>query len=420
MFKKLSLIIGIAIALLMIQGGEPAIAQNSTVPWYAEYYNNMTVSGTPVMTRTEPDLWLDWGTGSPQIGVVDVDGWSARFTQTQWLPAGRYRFTTITDDGVRLWVNGVLLIDEWYDQTSGQHSAEIVINSTSSVPIMMHYYDRFGDAEAKLDWHVVGSPPPDYDWQNWRGEYYNNTELYGSPSLIRDDEQINFDWGYGSPANAVINPDFFSVRWTQPVHFDHGRYQFWTTSDDGVRLWVNGQLIIDHWHAQQATTISAEIDLPGGTVEIKMEYFERTHGAQARLTWSQISSIPLINSVQANYWNNLSLWGDPVLSREELAVDHVWGMGSPGIGVNADYFSARWTVNANLGTGLYRFHVRSDDGVRLWVNGIELIDEWYDHGLTTFSNDLYISGGNVTIVMEYYEKTHWAEAHLWWDQLTGP
>ena len=73
-------------------------------------------------------------------------------------------------------------------------------------------------------------------------------------TLVRMDTNINFNWGTGSP-DPSISADNFTVRWTGSVQPQFNEtYTFYTTTDDGVRLWVNGQLLIDEWVDQSATT----------------------------------------------------------------------------------------------------------------------------------------------------------------------
>jgi predicted esterase len=84
------------------------------------------------------------------------------------------------------------------------------------------------------------------DGSSFTGAYYNNADL-SSPVLSRADAAINFDWGKSAPA-AGVDPSTFSVRWTGYVKPAFGEtYTFYTTADDGVRLWVNGQKVIDRW-----------------------------------------------------------------------------------------------------------------------------------------------------------------------------
>ncbi len=119
---------------------------------------------------------------------------------------------------------------------------------------------------------------------NFVGKYFNNINLAGEPDLIREDIEVNFNWGSGSPA-PEINSNNFSVRWTKVASFTAGNYRFSVTVDDGVRLYVDGELIINSWKDQSPTTYTADKTLTKGNHNIKMEYYERGGGAVARLSW---------------------------------------------------------------------------------------------------------------------------------------
>jgi hypothetical protein len=105
--------------------------------------------------------------------------------------------------------------------------------------------------------------------------------------MTRIDPQINFNWGSGAPDPAV-GEDNFSVRWTGEVEAAFTEtYTFYTTTDDGVCLWINDQQIIDKWRKQSATEWSGTIDLVAGqTYSILMEYFENRVNAVAQMRWS--------------------------------------------------------------------------------------------------------------------------------------
>ena len=100
---------------------------------------------------------------------------------------------------------------------------------------------------------------------------------------------MNFNWGSGSPS-ANVTRDNFSIRWTGQVLAPvTGSYQFKTKSNDGARLTVNGQLIINNWtdHSSTSTKTSASVPLVGGTkYTITLEYYEHTGNAQSVLQWS--------------------------------------------------------------------------------------------------------------------------------------
>jgi hypothetical protein len=124
-----------------------------------------------------------------------------------------------------------------------------------------------------------------------RADYYRgmNFENY---VLTRIDPQINFNWGDpGGPDTAVGN-DNFSARWTGEVEAAFTEtYTFYATGDDGVRLWVNGQQLVNGWIDQGATEYSGTIDLvAGNTYSLIMEYYENTGGTTAELRWSSPST----------------------------------------------------------------------------------------------------------------------------------
>ncbi len=262
-------------------GGTPGTIYN----WRGEFFNNTWLGGQPVLVRDDQAIDFDWGGGAPEWNIVGADKFSARWTRNLSLNSGRYRFTVTADDGVRLWVNGQLLIDQWHDAAATFYSQEIDL-AGGSVPVKMEYYENTGGAVAKLTWLRVS----DTSISNWKGEYFNNRWLSGSPALVRDDANIYFDWGYGSPANGLPF-DNFSVRWTRTVNFPAGNYRFVTTSDDGVRLWVNGHLLIDKWQDQAAATYTNNIYV-SGSVPLKMEFYENSGQATARLTWSRVEDTP--------------------------------------------------------------------------------------------------------------------------------
>jgi hypothetical protein len=133
------------------------------------------------------------------------------------------------------------------------------------------------------------APPPPGTGTGLKGQYYNNID-FTALKKTRTDATVNFDWANGSPV-AGMGADTFSVRWTGEVQAQFNEtYTFYTVTDDGVRLWVNGQLIIDKWFDQGATEWSGTIVLAAGQrYAIQMDYYENAGGASARLLWSSPS-----------------------------------------------------------------------------------------------------------------------------------
>lgn len=133
------------------------------------------------------------------------------------------------------------------------------------------------------------APTPPANGTGLQGQYYDNSN-FTTLRLTRTDPTVNFNWGTGSPAGS-IGANTFSVRWTGQVQARYSQtYTFYTTSDDGVRLWVNGVQIINNWTNHAAIENSGTITLVANQkYDILMEYYENTGSAVARLSWSSLS-----------------------------------------------------------------------------------------------------------------------------------
>src|ERR1043166_4730624 len=133
---------------------------------------------------------------------------------------------------------------------------------------------------------ITVNPYPAGTGTGLKGDYYDNLDLTGF-KLSRVDPTVNFDWLTGSP-DPSIGADTFSVRWTGIVQPRlSGVYTFSTVSDDGVRLWVDGQQLVNNWTDHGPTEDSGTISVTAGQpYQIKMEMYENGGGATAKLVWS--------------------------------------------------------------------------------------------------------------------------------------
>lgn len=122
--------------------------------------------------------------------------------------------------------------------------------------------------------------------QGLRGEYFKNKDLQGNPNLVRIDKGINFEWAMGSP-NPGIQPDHFSARWTgKLMPKESGTYNLGFSSDDGVRLFVDGKLLVDSWFDRGATLDVVTVKLEAGRqYDLRIEYYENEGWAYASFVW---------------------------------------------------------------------------------------------------------------------------------------
>jgi len=280
LIAALALVIG-----LFVLGSRPAAAQSDNPDlWYAEFWTNQELRGTPIMTRWDRTIDFRWWGGAPDARVGD-DNFSVRWTRDVPFAAGNYRFTATMDDGMRVWINDQLIIDSW------TRSQEHTVSVDRFIPagthrIRVEHFEDGGQATAIFNWQLITPAIAGPQFPNWRGVYFNTVNLTGAPVLVRDDAYLNQNWGTASPGPGV-NSDLWSARWTRQVVVQPGRYRVVTTSDDGSRVWVNNQLVIDNW-IDQTTTRSAEIMATGNVANVVVEFYDNFGPA-----FLQVDLIPL-------------------------------------------------------------------------------------------------------------------------------
>lgn len=137
----------------------------------------------------------------------------------------------------------------------------------------------------------TGDAPANTGEQGWTGEYFNNETLTGNPVVTRTDSTIDFRWDLGSPA-AGVNPDHFSVRWQGTITVPGGDYTFTMGSDDGSRLWIDGDLVMDYWNTC-CQYWNRKVTLSPGAHSVRMEMREVDGASWAYLRWRDAAS-PLI------------------------------------------------------------------------------------------------------------------------------
>ena len=121
----------------------------------------------------------------------------------------------------------------------------------------------------------------------FKGDYYNGKN-FDSFVFTRTDPQITFNWWMGSPGKGVFG-DNFSVRWQGRFDFTEGDWEFRSMPDDGLRVYVDGELMIDSWKFQHGTYFKFVKHLSAGSHLIKVEYFEDRDWAGITFGWIKVS-----------------------------------------------------------------------------------------------------------------------------------
>jgi len=284
--------------------------------------------------------------------------------------------------------------------------------------------DIAGDTEPIPMVAVAPPPPPPPTptptvFYGWKSSYWRNQTLSGTPERVADVAEVNWDWGNGPPEQ----PDHFSTRFERTINFNPGTYRFVARADDGVRVFIDNQPIIDQWHVASGNVAYTADRAMYGNQTVRVEHYEETGLASLHFSFSSLANTTIdgggSGEWEVHYYNNPDLSGNPVLVRREARsaypVDADWGNGSPAAGIiNNDNWSARWRGRFAFAAGDYMFLARSDDGVRIYIDGIRVLDGWSDGYKEPANQFLAVGPGDHEITVEFYERGGTAFNRVWW------
>jgi len=265
--------------------------------WQGEYFTNQDLSGTPALVRNDPDVNFDWSSASPDP-LIPANHFSVRWTQAASFTAGQWRFQATADDGVRVYVDGIPIIDQWQDTAPVTYTTSIVLSSGNH-DLRVDYYRDTGQSRIHVWWAPDdGSPTDPAHTGSWRGEYFTNPGESGTPTFERDDPWVYFDWGTNGPGWGINGPGSgigsgttFSAHWTRQVFFPGGTYVFSVEANGGVRLWLDWAAIIDQSQGAFGQTYTKKIyNLGRGNHMMAVDYSQAAGtAASVRLTWQDAS-----------------------------------------------------------------------------------------------------------------------------------
>jgi hypothetical protein len=302
--------LAVALAWLTLIPAGAAACDAPQASFCIDYFSGIKLSGPAVFTTTEPNIDHSWQNTSPDPSVpaYNLSGhWSGKFN----FNAGDYIFSALSDDGVRILVDGQPVIDGWKSQAATQYTATIPLSAGEHL-VEAFYYQAWGWARLAVNWEPVLAC--DAPVGQFCAAYFANRNLAGNPKLIAYEANIDHLWANGGPA-ANLPSDNFSSRWQGDFDFPPGTYSFMAKADDGVRVWVDGKVLIDAWVNQPATQYEEWLWL-GGRHRIAVEYFEAYADAVLQVNWGLITpaSTTTPTPIGANALSplgvNLSDWSD--------------------------------------------------------------------------------------------------------------
>jgi len=402
----------------------PALAQGDGLN--GSYWNfnvvangNAFPSGAPDRTRIDATVNFNWGSGAPAPGIGS-DDFAVRWDGMVEAPqTGGYIFSTQSDDGVRLWINGALVIDNWtLHGPTWNDSAPVNLVAGQRYVVRMEMFERGGGAVARLYWRDPDDIE-DGDPRNVIKQKYLYSQI--TPTVLAVVQSC------GDPASVIVS---FS-RPMEPGSGKHGaeRVKNYKIKGSGPKIDV-----IDAVLAADGVTVTLTLDQPlvaGNVYTLEVKDVESSDSVAldpdpVKFTFTAGSG----NGLMASFWNfdvvangNAFPTGPAAVVRQDAQVDFDWVNASPSAGVGADSFAVRWEGFVEApSTGNYTFWTQSDDGVRLWVNGNLVIDNWTLHSATWNSAAPVAlqAGQRYALRMEMFERGGQAVARLHWQTPGNP
>lgn len=457
-FSSLILLKDIAASMPLREADNPANAVTGLdYSYYEGSWNNLPTFSTLTPVKTGV-------INTPTLAIRNRDdNFAARYTGYVSIPAdGIYTFYTNSDDGSKLLIGSTEVVNNDGGHVVQERSESIGLKAGLHALTVL-YFEGGGDQALSVSYsgpNLGKQTIPDAAFKRVAPvQSLRNADNPANTTAGLDYSYYEGNWNNlpdfttltpaktGTSTNlnlSVRNRDnTYSIRYTGYISVPtDGIYTFYTTSDDGSKLLIGSTEVVnnDGLHAEQER--SGTIGLKAGVHAISILFLQGGGGQTLIASYSGPnlgkqaipdaafrrvgSAQPSVSTnpngsgtgLRAAYFNNQYLNAPSVLTRTDATIDFDWGTGSPASGtVNIDNYSVRWTgqVEAPV-SGTYYFSTNADDGIRLWVNGIQLINDWNAHP-PVVNNGTSINltaGQRYDIRLEYFEYNGGALAKLWW------
>ncbi|MCP3906381.1 MAG: hypothetical protein GY715_22400, partial [Planctomycetes bacterium] len=344
----------------------------------------------PAATRVDPTIDFDWGTGEPHP-LLPVDGFSVRWTGLVLTPPvnGAYTFLAKADDGVRLWINGDLLIDEWHPSSGTEYAATVPLLGNTTHHVRLEYFEGGGDARVYLKW----APPGGVEEVIPTGALFVMQDCNGND--VPDACDINAGTsddlnGNGVPdecedcnGNGVLDDLDISGGFSDDCNAN-GLPDECEVAGGGLND-CNGNGIPDDCELD-------EFDCDGNGIHDACE--------------------AIASGLVGHYYTNPIWAGPPAVSRVDATVDFPNDF-TPPAPLGTDYFSVRWLGSlVSQAAGTYQLTVEHDDGFALYLDGVLLMSS-SGSGTDSVSVDLGASTEH-HIRLDYFENAGGQLCHLRW------
>lgn len=275
-----------------------------------EYYDNPDFTGL-VATCIDSEINFDWANNLPHPDLKNDGSISIRWEgQIKPQHTEMYAFYINRGYGVRLWVNDIMVINEWTKDIWGMSSfGHIFLVGGQKYNIKLEYYEfnNYGNyGNIKLEWSSMNTPrevvpqsvlfPSEKSKESsgneggFKADFFNDMDFEDFREKMMESDN-NFNWGIDYPYKSMFNNEIFSSKWTgeiQPLYSEE--YTFYITYSSGAVLWVNGTMVINGWNDMWNATNTGKIYLEAGKkYDICLEYYKNMGSEEIKLEWSSPS-----------------------------------------------------------------------------------------------------------------------------------
>ena len=275
-----------------------------------EYYDNPDFT-VLVATCIDSEINFDWANNLPHPDLKNDGSISIRWEgQIKPQHTEMYAFYINRGYGVRLWVNDIMVINEWTKDIWGMSSfGHIFLVGGQKYNIKLEYYEfnNYGNyGNIKLEWSSMNTPrevvpqsvlfPSEKSKESsgneggFKADFFNDMDFEDFREKMMESDN-NFNWGIDYPYKSTFNNEIFSSKWTgeiQPLYSEE--YTFYITYSSGAVLWVNGTMVINGWNDMWNATNTGKIYLEAGKkYDICLEYYKNMGSEEIKLEWSSPS-----------------------------------------------------------------------------------------------------------------------------------
>jgi hypothetical protein len=358
----------------------------------ADYFNgnNFQTLMRTVPSGDRPDY--DWISSGP--AGTGVDNFSIRWTgQIEPLFSEPYTFTTGSDDGMRIYVANLSepVAGAYWDHGYYEASGTIQLTAGTRYQVRVEFFENSGGATARLFWQSPSQPREVVPLT--RLQPPGGTGAAVAPTIVTPPQSQSASAGGTVTFTVVVNG-----------------------SPAPALQWRKAQTPIPGANGSSLTLTSVQLSDAAAYDVVATNAAGSATSPPATLTVNPAAGEGTGSGLRGDYFNGTN-FNSAVLTRTDTGVNFAWNNGAPAPGVGSDNFSVRWsgTVEAPV-TGYYIFTTRSDDGVRLKLNGTVIIDDWTQHAPSDRSSSpVHLTAGSRTpIILEYFEAGGGAEISLHW------